>query len=321
MLPLHKYQLPHQRVQRAVRVMGYSSLLITPLLASAAAFAEDIRQSRGCDVAALTKADAHLLAAPLRGAETSHLSSPIRLLSWNIQKVSNTGWQQSLKNYSDRSDLILLQEATVSETLSDHMPSMTHVSLAPGYHDGSVQTGVLTASKASAVDSCYQNHKEPWLQTPKAAHMSWYRIQDSQHPLLVINVHSVNFALGLGDFKRQLEAAVAIAELHEGPLILSGDFNTWSQRRMSRLMALAQKLGLETVDFDSDHRSRVFGHALDHIFVRGFTVTHSETRITDSSDHNPLFAELTLDKAFYHSSDIVMVDDLDDLGKPDERLQ
>jgi endonuclease/exonuclease/phosphatase (EEP) superfamily protein YafD len=77
-------------------------------------------------------------------------------------------------------------------------------------------------------------------------------------------------------------------------LLLSGDFNTWRWRRSEILFEMAESLGLEVLDYDEDHRTRLFGQPLDHIYVRGLDVLEATTRRVDSSDHNPMSARLRL---------------------------
>jgi endonuclease/exonuclease/phosphatase (EEP) superfamily protein YafD len=47
-------------------------------------------------------------------------------------------------------------------------------------------------------------------------------------------------------------------------MIWAGDFNTWSRGRMEFLMNIAEKLGLEKIDFSYDPRFL----KLDHILYR-----------------------------------------------------
>mgnify|MGYP001947713037 FL=1 len=196
------------------------------------------------------------LAAPgFMTDKNSGLSLPIRLLNWNVQKISNSGWQQDLVAYAQGSNMVLLQEATEHIAIEQQLSHLNFHSLAPGYHDGAQQTGVYTAAQVSPLSSCYQQHHEPWLRTPKAMQLSWYPIQGSQATLLVVNVHSVNFALGLKDYRRQLMAIVDMLEVHEGPVILSGDFNTWNPRRLALLNRHATEHGLSAIDFVDDKRT------------------------------------------------------------------
>jgi endonuclease/exonuclease/phosphatase (EEP) superfamily protein YafD len=53
-------------------------------------------------------------------------------------------------------------------------------------------------------------------------------------------------------------------------------------------------LNLITLAFDQDHRKRVFGQPLDHIYVRGLEVIEATTREVKSSDHNPMSARLQI---------------------------
>jgi len=124
--------------------------------------------------------------------------------------------------------------------------------------------------------------------------ISEYGLTDSDETLLVVNVHSVNFTFGVRDFSRQIKEIQTVVEKHSGPVLLSGDFNTWRGRRSEIVQQLADTLDLEKLEFADDHRKRVFGHALDHIYVRGFQVMQATTRQVQTSDHNPMSVRLRL---------------------------
>ena len=74
---------------------------------------------------------------------------------------------------------------------------------------------------------------------------------------------------------------------HQGPVVLAGDFNTWSDERMVVVNDLAQRLSLESLDYTNHNRTSVFGNALDHVFYRGLEPVEHDTWIVTSSDHNP----------------------------------
>ena len=76
--------------------------------------------------------------------------------------------------------------------------------------------------------------------------------------------------------------------------LLSGDFNTWHWRQWRILGDMASDHGLTTLKYAEDHRKRVFGQPLDHIYVRGLHVVDATTVSLDSSDHNPMSATLSL---------------------------
>jgi endonuclease/exonuclease/phosphatase (EEP) superfamily protein YafD len=112
--------------------------------------------------------------------------------------------------------------------------------------------------------------------------------------MLVVNIHAINFTLGVADFRKQLEQIRPVLAGHPGPIILSGDFNTWRKKRADILDAFADEFSLIPVEFYNDHRKIFFGRPLDHIFVRGLQIGASDTRQLESSDHNPLLVEFSL---------------------------
>jgi endonuclease/exonuclease/phosphatase (EEP) superfamily protein YafD len=75
---------------------------------------------------------------------------------------------------------------------------------------------------------------------------------------------------------------------HQGPMIVAGDFNTWSKGRMSRVNAMAIRLELSSVFFNENLKSKFFGHYVDHVFYRGLEKKNATTLTVATSDHNPL---------------------------------
>ena len=104
-----------------------------------------------------------------------------------------------------------------------------------------------------------------------------------------------SFSIGQKAFKKQLDRMEAILSGHRGPMIVSGDFNTWSAGRLSQLRKSTSRLGLSAVRFEKNHRSRFFGYDIDHIFYRGLKAKEAKTPIVSTSDHNPLTVTFTLD--------------------------
>jgi endonuclease/exonuclease/phosphatase (EEP) superfamily protein YafD len=109
--------------------------------------------------------------------------------------------------------------------------------------------------------------------------------------LLVINLHGVNFSFGMRELRRQMAAAERIIAAHQGPVIFSGDFNTWRGGRTDLVQQTVSRLGLKPVRYDVDHRKRFLGRPLDHVHVRGLDVVKSTSYDLDSSDHNPMLVE------------------------------
>ncbi len=219
----------------------------------------------------------------------------IRLLNWNIQKSSQPGWRADLREFASQTDLLLLQEATREENLHEVVDTDYHAVFAPGYRSRDSQSGVMTLSRVPALSHCYLSHQEPWLRTPKATSISRFPLHGMDQTLLVVNLHGVNFSFGSESLAQQLRDASSLIEQHQGPVIFSGDFNTWSSERMEAVSAAMTDMKLLPLSFPQDHRIQVFGQALDHIFVRGLRVVDSGSRSVQSSDHNPIFATLALE--------------------------
>lgn len=217
----------------------------------------------------------------------------IDLLSWNIRKGSLPEWRRDLAWLAADKELVLIQEATaVMPRQSPVLPA--HWAFAPGYAGATTQTGVATASHAAPLLRCRFQALEPWLGTPKATKITRYALADSERTLAVANIHMVNFTLGLADFRAQLEALVLALSAHDGPLIVSGDFNTWSGARSRLLRAAMARLDAEAVAFADDRRTRIFGAAVDHVFVAGLHVESATAHVVESSDHNPISLRLVV---------------------------
>jgi endonuclease/exonuclease/phosphatase (EEP) superfamily protein YafD len=216
----------------------------------------------------------------------------IRLVSWNMQKKSIPNWRADYSRLTDGRDLILIQEASLRVDTVGDLPAAPHWSFAPGYRTGESITGVLTLSSSQPLARCSFSNKEPLLRTPKATSITQFALEGSDETLLVVNVHAVNFSLGLGSYKRQFAQISDVLEGHQGPIILSGDFNTWRAGRTRTIEAMAEKLELLPIVFSDDNRTRFLGSPLDHIYVRGLTASNSDASVVTSSDHNPLTVTL-----------------------------
>src|SRR5690606_41773701 len=81
---------------------------------------------------------------------------------------------------------------------------------APGSRTSVYTSGVWTASAAAALAACSIEIREPLLGTPKRALIVEYPLAGRDDTLLVANLHAVNFALGLAEFRRQLGEVAAI---------------------------------------------------------------------------------------------------------------
>lgn len=218
----------------------------------------------------------------------------IGLLNWNIKKGTGEAWQDDLGEMSIGKELVILQEAVLGTGIENHLDGVSFVSFSPGFTTKSRMSGVATYSSSKPLNRCHLSVIEPVLRTRKATSVTEFGLAGTEQTLVVVNVHAINFSLGLGRFRDQMEQIREVLQAHSGPAILSGDFNTWRRKRLDIVDELASELDFSAVFFDDDNRKTFNGNALDHVFVRGLFVESSETKPVDSSDHNPLSVELRL---------------------------
>lgn len=223
----------------------------------------------------------------------------LRVLSWNLHKNDDPGWDADLARFAAESDLLLIQEAALTPALRATLDASGHAhwALAGAWGLGGVETGVLSASRVAPLAACVQRAVEPLLQLPKAALIARYALQGSDAVLAAANLHAINFTLGLAEYRAQLDALVGELAGHRGPIVVGGDFNTWSQARLEALHDAMNRLGLTAVLPQTDARTRVLGMQIDFVFVRGLEVVALSTPQVTSSDHNPLLATLRVPTA------------------------
>ena len=222
------------------------------------------------------------------------LEDELQILSWNIQKASNVGWAEDLSNFSGDIHLAFIQEASTQAPIAQTIPVPLYQAFAAGYTTDSEETGVLTLSTSSPSLHCNLTAWEPWLGTPKATSITEYPLRDRDERLLAINMHAVNFAMGLQGFQQQIHALEELLVEHQGPVIIAGDLNTWSAGRQQLVDTFMQRFALTAVDFAPDLRTTAFGRALDHIYIRGMKPHTAEVIPVSSSDHNPLRVSLQI---------------------------
>jgi endonuclease/exonuclease/phosphatase (EEP) superfamily protein YafD len=220
----------------------------------------------------------------------------IRLLTWNIHKEDDAGWQQDLARFAADSDIVLLQEVSLGtsflETL-DH--ARMRFVMASSFLYADTDVGVLTATRIAPRASCTERAFEPWLRVPKSAVVSWFALWGTPRMLAVANIHAINYSLSVDDYRAQLAALVTVLSTHDGPIVFAGDFNTWNDARDESFRATAAALGLHEVQYADDRRAVFFGRPVDHILVRGLAVANATAIPVQSSDHNPVKATLRLD--------------------------
>ena len=212
----------------------------------------------------------------------------ISMLNWNIYKGQRENWATDFKRYAYRHDIVTVQEAHLDDELKSMLDGEhQYWTLNTAFHYKDRATGVMTAARVKPVTSCGQRIAEPLIRFPKTSLISYYPIDGIREQLLVANIHGINFTLGVDAYKQQIEKLYEVIRYHEGPVILAGDFNTWSDKRMLVVEHLARRLSLSSLDYTNHNRTSVFGNALDHVFYRGLDPIEHDTWHVTSSDHNP----------------------------------
>ena len=129
------------------------------------------------------------------------------------------------------------------------------------------------------------------LRLAKSALVTVYPLPDTRL-LMVVNIHAVNFSLGVDVYSKQLLPIGDQIAHHSGPIIMAGDFNAEPSTH-DALYRFAREMSLREVRFSDDQRKKAFGRPLDFVFYRGLSVHDASVLVTRASDHNPLLVEFS----------------------------
>lgn len=235
------------------------------------------------------------LSIPAVRQQPKGLASTFTVTTWNDFKLQRPNWKQELSRLMDKTDLFLFQEAVDRDAFLDVMKTANlKWNQVEAFRFEGQTAGVMNAGMVSPIYNCATKTAEPAIRIPKSVLASLYPIAQSRYPLLVINVHGVNFELGMGSYRRQMSQVFGMAKRYPGPVILAGDFNSWGEKRTDYVLSLAKDSALKQVIPSPDNRTRVLDEPLDHLFYRGLVLQQSENRKTSASDHNPMWAEFAV---------------------------
>jgi len=195
------------------------------------------------------------------------------LLNWNGHKETGTAWLDDLFRLSSGVDLLTMQDVVLTENLQNFLETdFGDWTLANAFTRSDLPVGVLTGSTVPPDFSCSFRVAEPLINVPKTVVVTRYPFVGSNQTLLLANLHMVNFSLAVVKFTRQLQKVFDLIEQHSGPVLLVGDFNSWSDKRVAVLQRFTVAIGARPVQFPVDNRKTFFGLALD----------------LTTSDHNPM---------------------------------
>lgn len=233
----------------------------------------------------------HELGQPVTATHTLPSDDILRIMVWNIFKQQRADWLKVLREYGRRSQLVLLQEAqTTPELVRFATSNYLTADQVPAFSLPQHPSGVMTLAAAHPIYCCPLREKEPLIRLAKSALVTVYPLFDGRL-LMVVNIHAVNFSLGVEVYSKQLDPIGEQIALHKGPVIMAGDFNAWSNRRLNALRRFASGMDLREVHFTNDQRRTAFGRPLDFVFYRGLGVVEASVLVTQASDHNPLLVE------------------------------
>lgn len=218
----------------------------------------------------------------------------IELFVWNIYKQKRQSSLELLNHYLTKQTLVLLQESLSQQKLTalikQNQRFADHV---PAYAVKGIHSGVMTISHVEPLQVFSFKIKEPFIRIPKSALLTFYRLS-TKSILLVVNIHSINFSLGTHKYAEQMRVISAKIKEHKGPVIIGGDFNAWSRKRLYLLYSFIRKANLKQVYYPEDLRKQVLGLSLDFIFYRGLEVERAVSLKTEASDHNPMLVRFKL---------------------------
>lgn len=223
----------------------------------------------------------------------SFVGEHFSLVCWNVHKnnTKSPALKAYLQSIADSCDFFLFQEANFRDDAPFTLPNFAF-DAAANLEVKQTFYGVLTASRVESNQSeaFLSQGKESFLGPHKSLLLSRYPFKDGSE-LLILNVHALNFRENKS-YQRELEHFLLLIKDHQGPMIVAGDFNTWSKSRRVKLEALIEKIGLERVPFEQEDAVKNFmGKPLDFILYRGLILEeYSCENLPTLSDHNPLFA-------------------------------
>jgi len=259
------------------------------------------------------------------GGAATTLEARTSVLVWNMQKEQNSGWAAAFERLARGRGLLVLQELHLRDEATE--AALVGAGGSGGlecvmatqfvYARDGTPTGVAVVAAAAPVacEAQVTPDVEPVVGTPKASLIVEYRLPTGGDgsgaggggggggdgasggaTVLVVTVHGINRA-PVEAFERQIDAIVARLRRHAGAILLAGDFNTQSARKLAYLHDAAAGLGLSAVSFDPDGRtvSKLSRRPLDHAFVRGAVVERAATATAadvGGSDHVALTFDL-----------------------------
>lgn len=240
------------------------------------------------------------------------VAARISIVTWNAQKGQSEQFKPDLARLvvEDKPDFVFIQEARSDLLTTNEIGGYFASSWSYPWPNGTV-IGLLTLSHVPPlrIQPMPSKHREFFITAPKLSLATEYPLFNGQR-LLAINVHLLAFERwGTTGIRSQMNEIGNVMEAHTGPIILVGDFNTWSQKRLDLVEKVIERVGLKEVtafplgrrtgDKSSSFLNWLFGIdeeiPLDRVYYRGFAHHSAKVLPYDSSDHRALKVLLALD--------------------------
>lgn len=216
------------------------------------------------------------------------------LLVWNVHKENlRSDFQERFKSLLQQhpSEFLLFQEAKYPKKSSTVLDGFSYA-MASNIETFRHLYGVITASKVAfeKIDSNLSHRREVGLITYKSMQVTQHKLSNGQI-LHLVNLHSINF-VSIKIFTKELEKIKLELKMCKGPMIVGGDFNNWTHKRIKVLEAFQHALSLEKAElYEKHHIKHIFEKPLDHLFYRDLNLVQAKAIDTQKiSDHNPIHA-------------------------------
>jgi len=223
--------------------------------------------------------------------------SSVKMLVWNLYKGDKDDWKKEYLKLTKGKDLLVLQEVYLDFQMSSvfYNDPFNYI-FATSFLDTKNRnspTGVAIGS--TVTPSSYQwkrtRYREPVIKTPKMLVFGEYPLKGKKDKLMVVSIHGINFVAAY-KLEHMLGQIVEVAKKHKGPLVVAGDFNSWSKKKVKLVEKMGRDLGLTSAKFDSDDRMKTFGNIIDYTYYRGGKVKNSRVYgESDGSDHKAMELE------------------------------
>ena len=221
------------------------------------------------------------------------------LIVWNVHKENQdeafkVTLERLLQEYP--TDFLLFQEVKHPKKETYSLSDYSYA-LASNIETSKNVFGVTTAAKVhfdTINRSVSVNRELGGIATHKSLLITEHHFHNDQ-TIYIVNLHAINF-VSLKSFTLELAKIERTLQDYNGPMIIGGDFNNWSNRRIKVLAQFQEKLNLKKADINQPHHIKaIFSKPLDHIFYRGITLLKAEAIDTKKvSDHNPIYATFSI---------------------------